>query len=269
MSLTVDLYDGPLLFGGIEHSASPHLLNDTWRRYLGRWVRTGTRTPATRDGGAPFVYDEAHEVSVRLGRAARGCWSRPGPATAISCARATAACSRLATADFYGSTGGMQLNRPIVRIARTPTRKGYWLVASDGGVFTFGDARFYGSTGNIHLKQPIIADRADLVGTGRWLVASDGGIFTFGDAAFLGSTGNVHLDRPIVGIATVLYGRGYLLVGADCRVFPFGYVAARPALRRTYGPARGRHRPQADDLRLLDRQPDRRHVHVRGREVRK
>ncbi len=27
----------------------------------------------------------------------------------------------------------------------TPTGKGYWLVASDGGVFSFGDARFYGS----------------------------------------------------------------------------------------------------------------------------
>ena len=36
----------------------------------------------------------------------------------------------------------------------TPTGKGYWLVASDGGIFAFGDARFYGSTGDIHLAQP-------------------------------------------------------------------------------------------------------------------
>jgi hypothetical protein len=34
---------------------------------------------------------------------------------------------------------------------------GYWLVASDGGVFSFGDAVFYGSTGAIHLNQPIVA----------------------------------------------------------------------------------------------------------------
>ncbi|HEX3842038.1 MAG TPA: fibronectin type III domain-containing protein [Acidimicrobiales bacterium] len=34
--------------------------------------------------------------------------------------------------------------------------KGYWLVASDGGIFSFGDAVFFGSTGGIHLNQPIV-----------------------------------------------------------------------------------------------------------------
>ena len=29
-------------------------------------------------------------------------------------------------------------------------------VASDGGVFTFGDATFNGSTGAIHLNQPVV-----------------------------------------------------------------------------------------------------------------
>jgi hypothetical protein len=38
----------------------------------------------------------------------------------------------------------------------TPFGKGYWLVASDGGVFAFGDARFHGSTGGIRLNQPIV-----------------------------------------------------------------------------------------------------------------
>jgi hypothetical protein len=33
---------------------------------------------------------------------------------------------------------------------------GYWLVASDGGVFSYGDAHFYGSAGNIHLTKPIV-----------------------------------------------------------------------------------------------------------------
>jgi hypothetical protein len=26
----------------------------------------------------------------------------------------------------------------------TASAKGYWLVANDGGIFTYGDARFYG-----------------------------------------------------------------------------------------------------------------------------
>ena len=50
-------------------------------------------------------------------------------------------------AKFYGSTGGLKLNAPIVGMAATPTGQGYWLVASDGGIFNFGDAAFYGSTG--------------------------------------------------------------------------------------------------------------------------
>jgi hypothetical protein len=29
-------------------------------------------------------------------------------------------------------------------------------VASDGGIFSFGDAAFYGSTGSIHLNRPIV-----------------------------------------------------------------------------------------------------------------
>ena len=40
-----------------------------------------------------------------------------------------------------------RLVSPIVGMAPTPSGKGYWLVASDGGVFTFGDAHFYGSLG--------------------------------------------------------------------------------------------------------------------------
>ena len=50
------------------------------------------------------------------------------------------------SAGFYGSTGNLVLNQPIVGDDRpAPTGRGYWMVAADGGVFAFGDARFYGS----------------------------------------------------------------------------------------------------------------------------
>ena len=78
--------------------------------------------------------------------------------------------------------GGKPLNKPIVGMAATPDGGGYWLVASDGGIFAFGDARFYGSTGAITLNQPIVGMRATPDGSGYWLVAADGGIFAFGDA---------------------------------------------------------------------------------------
>jgi hypothetical protein len=41
-------------------------------------------------------------------------------------------------------------------MASTPDGKGYWLVASDGGIFAFGDAAFAGSTGSLTLNKPIV-----------------------------------------------------------------------------------------------------------------
>ena len=48
------------------------------------------------------------------------------------------------------------LNRPVVGMARSPDGGGYWLVASDGGIFTYGDASFFGSTGSIVLNRPVV-----------------------------------------------------------------------------------------------------------------
>ena len=41
-------------------------------------------------------------------------------------------------------------------MAATPDGDGYWLVASDGGIFAFGDATFHGSTGGTPLNEPIV-----------------------------------------------------------------------------------------------------------------
>jgi len=47
---------------------------------------------------------------------------------------------------------------------------GYWLVASDGGVFSLGDASFFGSMGRQHLNQPMVGMASDPDGaTGRRL----------------------------------------------------------------------------------------------------
>ncbi|MGH9047787.1 MAG: hypothetical protein ACRDVW_10830, partial [Acidimicrobiales bacterium] len=59
-------------------------------------------------------------------------------------------------ATYYGSTGGLVLNKPVVGMAATPDGKGYWLVASDGGIFSYGDATYYGSTGGLVLNKPVV-----------------------------------------------------------------------------------------------------------------
>ena len=127
-------------------------------------------------------------------------------------------------AQFYGSTGAIVLNQPIVGMSATPDSKGYWMVASDGGIFAFGDAAFFGSTGGQHLNQPIVGMASTPDGKGYWLVASDGGIFAFGDAAFFGSTGGQHLNQPIVDMAAAPDGKGYWLAASDGGVFTFGSV---------------------------------------------
>ena len=33
---------------------------------------------------------------------------------------------------------------------------GYWLVASDGGIFSYGDTGFYGSAGSLTLNAPVV-----------------------------------------------------------------------------------------------------------------
>jgi hypothetical protein len=72
-------------------------------------------------------------------------------------------------------------------MAATPDGHGYWLVAVDGGIFTFGNAGFFGSTGGIGLDRGVPAMAARPDGTGYWLATSDGTVFNFGRAQFYGS----------------------------------------------------------------------------------
>ncbi len=70
-------------------------------------------------------------------------------------------------------------------------------MASDGGIFSYGDATFLGSTGSIHLNRPIVGMAPAPGAGGYWLVAADGGVFTFGGATFHGSA-TADIDPPLV-----------------------------------------------------------------------
>jgi hypothetical protein len=74
-------------------------------------------------------------------------------------------------------------------------------VASDGGVFAFGDAGFDNSLGGKALNKPVVGIVNTPDGKGYWEVASDGGIFAFDAAAFFGSMGGKVFNPPVVGIA--------------------------------------------------------------------
>jgi ribosomal protein L24E len=108
------------------------------------------------------------------------------------------------------------------KASQTFSGPGYRFVASDGGIFAFGDARFFGSAGGTKLARPIVGMTSTPSNGGYWLVASDGGIFSYGDAKFFGSTGNLQLTSPIVGMSSTPSGQGYWFVAADGGIFAFG-----------------------------------------------
>jgi Glycosyl hydrolases family 43 len=99
---------------------------------------------------------------------------------------------------------------------------GYDMVASDGGVFDYGNLPFCGSMGGLPLNKPIVGMALTQDGGGYWLVASDGGIFSYGDAAFHGSAGSLPLNKPIVGMTPTPDGGGYWLVASDGGIFSYG-----------------------------------------------
>jgi peptidoglycan hydrolase-like protein with peptidoglycan-binding domain len=66
--------------------------------------------------------------------------------------------------------GATHLVEPVVGMAASASGQGYWLVASDGGVFAFGDAGFHGSMGGQALQNPVTAVVATPDGGGYWLL---------------------------------------------------------------------------------------------------
>ena len=105
--------------------------------------------------------------------------------------------------------------------APTPDGKGYWLVASRGEVYAFGDAGYYGSLGATNLHNiPIVAIAPSYDGRGYWIVQGGGEVIPYGDAPRLGEMGRGH--PPVDGIAVTPDGEGYWLVCGNGEVDAFG-----------------------------------------------
>ena len=141
-----------------------------------------------------------------------------------------------AGAFYTVPVGGITLFAQWTANAPVPTPPpphGYWLVGSDGGIFSFGTAQFHGSTGSLKLQRPVVGMSPTSDRGGYWLVASDGGVFAFGDAGFVGSIPGLGLHpagsgllkslaAPIVGMVPSRDGGGYFMVASDGGVFAFG-----------------------------------------------
>jgi hypothetical protein len=121
-----------------------------------------------------------------------------------------------------------------VGITPTADRGGYWLVASDGGIFAFGDSGFFGSIpgAGLHpagsglpnsLNAPIVGMVPSSDGGGYFMVSSDGGVFAFGDARFEGSCPGIGgCNGAAVAVVPDATGNGYWVITNTGSVYTFG-----------------------------------------------
>ncbi|MFT7646383.1 MAG: PKD repeat protein [Candidatus Poriferisodalaceae bacterium] len=138
----------------------------------------------------------------------------------------------LGDARHGGDLLHLNLNGEIIDSITTPTGNGYYMLGSDGGIFTFGDAVFINSLPALvgALNEPAVGLVPDPDGNGYWIVAADGGVFAI-EAPYRGSFPGLKLgplNKP--GIGMVAYGDGYLMVATDGGVFNFSNLAFNGSL---------------------------------------
>ena len=139
------------------------------------------------------------------------------------------------------SLGGQKLAAPIWAMAPTRSGHGYLLVGTDGGVFTFGDARFYGSAAAFRPSTPVVAIAMTPDGGGYRVATANGTVFAFGDAQGAHAGIQTLGSAPIVAMASDPgTSQGYWLVDANGSVYPFGGAPALGGLPSgAHAPVRG------------------------------
>ena len=159
----------------------------------------------------------------------------PGAGDPVAGAVASTGPAVLAFGDagFYGPTTSMSLNRPVVGMAATPDGGGYWLVASDGGVFNLGDAPFYGSAvGGIGPGRVAAAIARSRSGRGYDVLATPGTV-RVGFAGDVNGVGRVATfmsqgGNPLAGMLSTLGSNDLNMVNLETSVGSGG----QPALKQ-------------------------------------
>jgi hypothetical protein len=110
----------------------------------------------------------------------------------------------------------------VAHLTPTTTSHGYWIVNHAGHVFAFGDARSHGDAGSLAPGEQVTTMSATRTNNGYWLFTNRGRVFARGDATFYGDLANVHLNGPVIDSIPTASGRGYYMVASDGGVFAFG-----------------------------------------------
>jgi hypothetical protein len=133
--------------------------------------------------------------------------------------------------QHYGSpNNGNVIGYPTNKVTdfepARPTRDGYLVLASNGGVFAYGGAKFKGSAVAYRCATCTITDMAvHPTGDYYWVLGSDGGVYGLPadvpGTPFYGSVVGV-INGPAVGIAATPDGGGYWIVSDKGNVYAKG-----------------------------------------------
>ena len=107
----------------------------------------------------------------------------------------------IALAKFvaFAMTGAASMLAEAVHSVADTGNQGYWFVAADGGIFSFGDAKsFAPKLGG----SPVTGVAVSPDGDGLWVTRANGEVTGYGSVPSLGSV-TTALSQPVVGIAAL------------------------------------------------------------------
>ena len=112
---------------------------------------------------------------------------------------------------------------------------GYWMVAADGRVYSFGGASFLGSPRqSMATGQQAVDLEPTPSNAGYWIADSAGNVYGYGNAPYRGGAAGALLPgETVTSISTTPSGNGYWLFSTAGRVFPFGDAGFFGDLRGT------------------------------------
>lgn len=130
------------------------------------------------------------------------------------------------------SLGGQVLPYPIVKILRDYTGNGYWLIASNGEVYPFGDAPNCGSLPDRAKVDDIVSAAMGQNGRGYWLAQRNGDVWTFNSCpnSTITNQGNAkgRTTSPIVAMVGSAAGTGYSIIEQSGLVYYFNMSIPGP-----------------------------------------
>ena len=120
------------------------------------------------------------------------------------------------------------LNKPVIGMVPTHDGGGYWLIASDGGVFAFGDAGFFGSLGGAPPSTALVGVAPTPDGGGYWVLGRQRHACTTSATRRRSGVSrrlarrSARMKSPMTGLIPDFSGQGFDAVNGSGQAFAYG-----------------------------------------------